>query len=110
MNCSTGSSGSWERLLNLVCSIITFFLTLKKLSNFAKMLSCFFLSPQYWLTLKCLQLLHRGSIIECYLGALQILAIVQTHDGTAENNVSTLANGLGCRKEMLPENSTKSCS
>ena len=44
MNCSTDSSGSWERFLNLVCSIITFYLTLKKLSNFAKTLSYFFLS------------------------------------------------------------------
>ena len=44
MNCSTGSSSSLERLLNLARSIITFFLTLKKLSNFAKTLSYFFLS------------------------------------------------------------------
>ena len=32
---------------------------------------------------------------------LQILAIVQMQDSTAENDISTLANGVGCQMEML---------
>ena len=44
------------------------------------------------------------------LGALQIPAIAQMQDGTAGNDISTLANGLGCQKEMVPDHLTKSCS
>ena len=94
MNCSTGSFGSWEHLLNLVHSLITFFLTLQKLSNFAKTLSYFFLSSCPILV--DVKICSASSLRQYNIGALQILAIAQMQDGTTENNVSTLANGPGC--------------
>ena len=110
MNCCTGLSGSWEHLLNLVCSIITFFSQTKETVKLCQN-AVIFLSVSPILVDAKMSL---ASSLRQYNRVLTRRSS-DSHDspdvdGTAGNDISTSANGLGCRKELVPDHLTKSCS